>query len=461
MTASPGLMEVIVANGEELPPPELPYYVFAQEGLFIHKKTEIGRVIVKAREIPYTVASIGEDKNGVFFWTGDKIPGHIIGQATAFFRRIYEKHHTEAEVLIVRHTETGEYRLFIPYQRTSGAGVKSVFEPTHVDPNYMIVGTLHSHCMMNAFHSGTDTGDAADMDGVHFTIGKVLNDTPEIVAMVSMNKQNFHYHDPSVIAEVEFDGHPAPEWWDNYVYPTGSPSEKPKSLKSITQAIWDEFRGIIHKPANQGWQGNAGGWRGGNYAPHNRGSEDNDWGMRGYSSDNPHPGWQPGENRLIPFKGVSQITAESAAFNARQNSRRAEKNAAKEEQRKLARERKQNKARRENAAARDSISGNHWAMEGSIEAAEWMTISLALDEAEEGGVFHDSDWNDFNANDLDDLGHWRGFFIRRMRAVTEVLDTLGLEVAFKVATKDKTEATPSVKELPGQTHMDDYIGGAL
>lgn len=231
---------------DHLPEPTVPYYVIAEEGTFLYRGTQIGNALLPDfKKIP----SLGKTgyKKGTFIWTAENIPSNIIAQATDYFRRIFNKHGSEAEVLITMHNETHEFRLFVPYQRVTAMGVKSVYEPTHIDRNYTVVGTIHSHCNFGAFHSGTDSGDASDMDGIHFTIGMLQNNPPQIVAMAVMSGKEFHYEDPATIADLDFLAATAPEWWDQYVFPAGVTSEKPKGLRSITQEQWNEFAGIAIK----------------------------------------------------------------------------------------------------------------------------------------------------------------------------------------------------------------------
>lgn len=243
----PSLFETVVLDKdghENVPEADVPFYLAAGDGpFFLVKPTEIGQVILPERTAPKHLPKLGY-AGGVFTWQGPKIPGHIISQAHDFFLRIFTKHHTEAEVLITKHRETSEFRLFVPYQRVSHAGVKSIYEPTHVSREYTVVGTLHSHCDFSAFHSGTDSGDASDMDGVHFTIGQVTKEQPEIVSMVAMNGKEFHYKDPSDIADIAWGTQTSPPWWENYVFANNdAPRIKPPSLISLTQEHWDEFLG--------------------------------------------------------------------------------------------------------------------------------------------------------------------------------------------------------------------------
>ena len=355
---------------DNLPDAATPYYVLAKDGLFLHKKTQIGSVLVKETTIPkhITLGTIGHT-TGLFTWIGPKIPATIISQALDLFRRTYEKHHAEAEVLLTMHNETGAIRIFVPYQRVSGGGVKSVFEPTHIDTNYTVIGTIHSHCMMNAFHSGTDSHDASDMDGVHFTIGKVMNDPPEIVAMVAMNGTEFHYKDPTIIADLDYHADTAPAWWDQFIFPASTEAIKPKGLKSITQQQWDEFRGLAQpKPKIVS-----------TYT-----------GYRYMGSEN--HGWSPKD-------GISRLTKESADFNRKRNRNLAIWNPEKQ------------------------YSRFH-------ETAESMCIDLAIDHAIAQGVLASADWTKILASEMDDLGFWKHFFINKLDIIGEVLELLGIEMEY-------------------------------
>jgi hypothetical protein len=369
---------------EGLPEPTMPYYVIAREGAFLHRSTQIGNVLIKEVGMPKTLGKIGVT-NGLFTWKSEKIPGWLISQAHDFFKRTFEKHHAEAEVLITMHNETGEYRLFVPYQRVNHSGVKSVYEPTHISRDYTVVGTLHSHCDFGAFHSGTDSGDASDMDGVHFTIGYVNREKPEIVAMVAMNGKEFHYKDPSEIADIEFGTTTAPGWWDQYVFPAATQSEKPKALKSLTQAQWDEFRGVVQarkdRTAVVPYQNpNASKW-----LPRPQGSENvrrmmHDWDERSFD-------WRD--------YAFGAPTRESREFNKRMLRQRRE----------------------------------------YLATPDLNILNEVLDMAEKAGVFTDEDWKSISAADMDDIAYWQKFFADRLGDVATVLDALGMKTKYSVKPK--------------------------
>lgn len=309
---TPALFETILHTGEsyaDLPKPVNPYFAVANEGIFLCRDTAIGQVY-----LPQKTNRLGKMgyKDGVFHWDAPKIPASIISQAHDFFKRIYMKHHTEAEVIITYHTEKKEFRLFVPRQRVSHTGVKSIYDQSHIQKGWLVVGTLHSHCDFGAFHSGTDSGDASDMDGVHFTIGQVLHSPPQIVAMVVMNGIEFHYKDPSQIADIEFGTTTSPEWWDQFVYPGQSPTDKPKSFKTISDADWNNFKGlhvgvvrsnsaiIVSPSANKP------------YTPSNS-----------YQPSTGYRSWDQDTMWDDDWSGFSGMTRESIEFNRRQEANRA------------------------------------------------------------------------------------------------------------------------------------------
>lgn len=243
---TPKLFETVIYKDGELPKPVNPFFVTDKNGTFLYRETLIGNALVKQTGVAkqQKLGDLGMPHGG-FFWGEHKVPAKLITQATAFFRRIYDKQKTEAEVLITMNAETHEMRLFVPYQRVNGAGVKSIYDHSHIAPNWYVIGTLHSHCHFSAFHSGTDTGDADKMDGVHFTIGMLQNEPPQIVGMVSMSGQRSHYEDVSRIANLDFaTGDTVPDWWDQYVFLHDAPRQKPKGMRTLTQENWDAFLGV-------------------------------------------------------------------------------------------------------------------------------------------------------------------------------------------------------------------------
>lgn len=404
---TPALFETIALNGDgydKLPTPKDPYYVIAREGPFLHKKTQIGTALIRQTDLPKSFGRIGY-QGGVFNWEGPKVPKEIISSAHDFFKRIFEKHHAEAEVLITMHNETGAFRLFVPYQRVNHSGVKSIYEPSHIDRNYTVVGTIHSHCDFTAFHSGTDSGDASDMDGVHFTIGHVDTETPQIVAMVAMNGKEFHYTKPDDIAEIEWGTKTSPEWWDQYVYAEGNaPKDKPTSLKTITQDHWDEFLGLaLYKPTSvaKSWGYQHHGLSGPYRTPQSP-----------YSGSSSIQRWLPGDVPTVrPHRDYSQIDRDWM------DSSRTWKPKIRDD------ERDSDRLKR----ARQDAKDQSYADAGF----DLDRIDTAIEMAEEMGLFSHEDWQLIKAGDMDEIDYWRGYFKARAENLNEVLGILGVRARTK------------------------------
>lgn len=223
---APHLFSVVPpAPPKDLPEPTGgPYFVYTKDGWYVHRNWHFGRVLHPIKKAD------GVDDNGLtpYLWTRDnEVPIEIIGQAWSFFRAIYERDKAEAMVDITWSEEKG-YRLFVPKQSTSGGGVKAERKMEHLKGQH--VGTIHSHCMMNAFHSGTDTHDADEHDGLHITLGKVMNKQPEIAIMMSVSKVRWDFkYEELWEGEIPLITHP--EWWEKFV---NNKKDEKKSSSLVT-----------------------------------------------------------------------------------------------------------------------------------------------------------------------------------------------------------------------------------
>lgn len=128
-----------------------------------------------------------------------KIPYDVLLLVREFFAEVYTVHKSEAFVYMHFDKEANKYEIVVPPNQTASAGhVKfdanvraycagcNIGHPstdiedceycgsTDIRPAF-IVGTLHSHGSMNAFHSTTDDANELNMTGFHITIGKVDN----------------------------------------------------------------------------------------------------------------------------------------------------------------------------------------------------------------------------------------------------------------------------------------------
>lgn len=258
-----GLIRTAKDGWDGIPDVDNPFFIGFSDGLFLHRRSLLGRGVVRLDRWPASFPEFGS-KNGDFDFLAQPIPAKLVGQVVNFFERIYDYQHTEAAVLLVMHEETKEWRIFVPTQMLSHGGVNYVFDPMHIRPPWVLVGSIHSHCDFGAGHSGTDTGDADGFDGLHCTIGNIKRNIPEIVAMVSMNKKYMHYAQkdfPILFDFSEAKEHEAPQWWNRYcedtvrkVKPVGfdlfAKYGKDSKVKNETKTI---ITRVEHKATPTGW----------------------------------------------------------------------------------------------------------------------------------------------------------------------------------------------------------------
>lgn len=241
----PTFGQIVPATGEgwdNIPDAPNPFYLATGDGgMMLHKRMMIGRGIIPATQAQWSkmLPKTGLPSGG-FYFTANPIPATLMGQVVNFFERTYDRQRTEAAILLTMHEETGEWRIYVPTQLVSHGGVNYVFDPNTIKRPWVIVGSIHSHCDFGAGHSSTDTGDAADFDGLHMTIGHIKDAVPQIVAMVAMNKKLFHYPVelfPKLFDYTEVKQHEAPAWWDRYVEDT---KEKTKPVGFDLYAKFDK-----------------------------------------------------------------------------------------------------------------------------------------------------------------------------------------------------------------------------
>ena len=157
----------IYKEGMELPT-EGTFFVVAGNGQFLHKDTGQFKGFVQVQNISclddfpqYSPASTSLPA----------IPHHWVMQVRKFFADVFTKHHSEACVLIYFNPTDQTYWIDAPDQQTSHIAV--MYKPGPVPSNYRLVGSIHSHCDFNAFHSGVDDADEKHFDGLHVTFGHV------------------------------------------------------------------------------------------------------------------------------------------------------------------------------------------------------------------------------------------------------------------------------------------------
>ncbi len=170
--------------------PDAPAYIVGKDGFYLKKRTELYECTVKVPELP----EYPEVREKVQ-WTASKLPWSLIESTLDFFRAVYMKYQGEAIVLVTH--DDGAWDISVPRQTVEPAHLKyrSVDKVTPV-------GTIHSHCNMGAFFSGTDDGDVVNFDGLHIVLGRISLPFPEIATAVYINGRMFECRPEDIIADM-------------------------------------------------------------------------------------------------------------------------------------------------------------------------------------------------------------------------------------------------------------------
>lgn len=131
-----------------------------------------------------------------------RIPWNLFLSIESLFEKIYDKYKSEVAILLFYNQERKEWAYGLPQQTVSGAsvdydikkGCSYVIESelskelTELPGEWSMVGSIHSHASMSAFHSGTDDKDEFGFDGIHITIGKLNERNHEYACRLMFGK---------------------------------------------------------------------------------------------------------------------------------------------------------------------------------------------------------------------------------------------------------------------------------
>lgn len=188
------MFPIIINDIQEEHPTTGDYYVVASNGIFLHK--DLG---VITGFVPVNNIEILEDfQPGIFRHNLPKLPAHQVAQIKNFFQQVWERYHSESCVLLYLDKEKTTFSIIVPPQKVSYTSVQ--YEIPRISGLFLI-GTIHSHCDFDAFHSGVDEADEKHLDGFHCTLGHVHNDEFSVTASLVLNgiRQKI---DPTTVFEV-------------------------------------------------------------------------------------------------------------------------------------------------------------------------------------------------------------------------------------------------------------------
>ena len=178
------MFKIIQLDGKTEIPNDDICYILAKGGTYLKKKVGLIESLTPVKEI-----SILEDVVPYAKINIPKIPGKSFAKIMTFFKKVYEEYRSEAVVLLYYNAAKNMYKIHVPHQKVTGAGVEYAKGISVKD--YVQVGTVHSHANFSAFHSGVDDHDEEHFDGLHITIGNNMDEFPSWAASVVVNGMRF------------------------------------------------------------------------------------------------------------------------------------------------------------------------------------------------------------------------------------------------------------------------------
>ena len=159
-------MNVYIYDKEQGLPPDDICYIIGKGGAYLKKKLDLIESLTPVDRISFLDEVDTYAKINI-----PKIPVNLMANIIGFFRKVYELHKSESIVLLYYNKKEKTYKLYVPEQEVTAAGLD--YKTDKTIQNHILVGTVHSHASMSAFHSGIDDRDERRFDGLHITIGKV------------------------------------------------------------------------------------------------------------------------------------------------------------------------------------------------------------------------------------------------------------------------------------------------
>lgn len=118
-----------------------------------------------------------------FTWKGAKIQWSVWLRILNFMRWSFETHKSESMVVLYYHKTRKEWQaiafpqegrgLHVEHLKTDVALTKAEKLRAALGPGWLEFGSVHNHCSIGSFQSGTDAGDEGNKDGIHITVGKL------------------------------------------------------------------------------------------------------------------------------------------------------------------------------------------------------------------------------------------------------------------------------------------------
>lgn len=218
----------------------LPAFIVARDGLYLRKHSLLGKSQVQVDGVQHL-----PEAREYLEYELPKLPAELMGRVVGFFAAIWRTRRSEALVLLT--WDGSAFGLIVPEQQADWGSVEHRLDPADVPVGVQLLGTIHSHADMTAFHSGTDEIDEVDVDGLHIVVGELDTARPSFSAAVVIDGKRFSA-EPSMVFEPPGPAVDPPAEWLDRVKPlrwqtrsTAKPNgAATKSKHRSTSMDWDD-----------------------------------------------------------------------------------------------------------------------------------------------------------------------------------------------------------------------------
>jgi len=174
------MFKVVINDGQNEMPDDDVFYVIGKEGIYLKKTIGVMDSLAPVDKIS-TLQSVATSARMRI----SKIPGPKFAKVIEFFRAVYQEHYAEAIVLLFYDEEKRTHTIIPPHQKVTGGACD--YNRGITIEGLTMIGTIHSHGGMSAFHSGVDDKDEEAFDGLHITIGNMRDEDVSISASIVAN----------------------------------------------------------------------------------------------------------------------------------------------------------------------------------------------------------------------------------------------------------------------------------
>lgn len=232
---------ILVKHGDEdpvWPGDERLAYLVARGGLYRCRQNEFFRSCVRAPEGPSELPPQAPFFEPRF----PRIPAALIERAVGFFSVVADLHGSEAAALFAWNRGRERVELIVPEQTATMGGLRwgdpypvgvHYRMPTDLPEDQVVFADIHSHVHAAAYASHTDKQDELHSAGLHFVVGRIHREPPELHVEAVVDGHRFLLQPGEVIEGYGARDEDVPQaWLDRVEIAAAAPVVYPASWPS-------------------------------------------------------------------------------------------------------------------------------------------------------------------------------------------------------------------------------------